>query len=372
MPTPWQTRSVEWGLLWYLGRWLSPLTPETQAPPGVERSALLVPPARPGDRPFEAWVYGPRDRPIRGALLVCPGLHYAGPADPRLDRFLRVLAGSGLLVLSPFLPDFTALEVKASLTDDLERAFLALWGHPARPRAVTPGLFSISFGSLPSLRLAARASPDRPVGGLLVFGGYADFSRTLAHCLGHGKSGPRDPLNQPVVFLNLLPWLEVPEPERLAAALRRYVESTWGRPELKAKERHAPIAEAVGAGLTGRTAVIYRIATGLEDGAFALAEQALLARGEDLHLDPRPALAQIRCPVHLVHGRDDDVIPHTELDALAAAFPPGAQVSTYKTGLYAHTGRGGVGNLADGLRELLTMFGMLRAIVQVSTAAGST
>ena len=354
-----------------MGRWLSPLTPETQAPPGVERTSLWVPPARPDDRRFEAWVYRPRDRPIRGALLVCPGLHYAGPADPRLDRFLRVLAGSGLLVLSPFLPDFTALQVKASLTDDLERALRALEEHPSRPAGIAPGLFSISFGSLPSLRLAARATPERPLGGLLVFGGYADFSRTLAHCLGHGASGPRDPLNQPVVFLHLIPWLEVPGPERLAAARRRDVESTWGSPELKAKERHAPIALEVRAGLNGRTAELYRIATGLEGGAFALAEQALLARGEDHHLDPRPVLAQIRCPVHLVHGRDDDVIPHTELEALAAAFPVGASVSTYKTGLYAHTGRGGLQNLADGSRELLTMFGMLRAIVQVSTAAGS-
>ncbi|MBK6685057.1 MAG: hypothetical protein IPG45_11375 [Deltaproteobacteria bacterium] len=371
MPTPWQTRPVEWGLLWSLGRWLSPLTPEDLAPPGVERSAVRVAPRRPADRPFEAWIYRPLDRPIQGALLVCPGLHYAGPADPRLDRFLRVLAGSGLLVLSPFLPDFTALEVKESLTDDLERALGALLEHPARPRSITPGIFSISFGSLPSLRLAARATPERPLGGLLVFGGYADFSRTLAHCLGQGAEGPRDPLNQPVVFLNLLPWLEVPEPERLAAALRRFVESTWGRPELKAKARHQPIAEAVGAELTGRTAQVYRIATGLDDGAFALAETALRARGTDAHLDPRPVLAQIRCPVHLVHGRDDDVIPHTELDALAAAFPAGAAVSTYKTGLYAHTGRGGFGNLADGFRELVTMFGMLKAIVEVSTAAGS-
>lgn len=327
-----------------------------------------MPPQKEGDRPFPAWIYQPRDRAALGALLVCPGLHYAGPADPRLDRFLRVLAGAGLLVLSPFLPDFTALLVKESLTDDLERAYQRLLLDPRRPAGRAPGLFSISFGSLPCLRLAARPTRAESVGGLLVFGGYADFSATLAHCLGRGAGGPRDPLNPPVVFLNLLPWLEAPEPELLTAALRRYVEATWGRPEMKDPLRHHPIAQGIGQELTGRTARLFRQATGLDDGAFATAQAALDRRGAPPDLDPRPALGQIRCPVHLVHGVEDDVIPHTELDALAAAFPAHSRPATYKTGLYAHTGRGGWAAAGGALSEVRTMFGMLRAIVAVSTA----
>src|SRR5690554_1723584 len=95
-----------------LGRWLGPWAGAEQAPEGVLRTSVFVEARAEGERPFEAWLYRPRrGRPL-GAYLVAPGLHYAGPADPRMDRFLRVLASAGLVVLCPFLPDFTALRVR--------------------------------------------------------------------------------------------------------------------------------------------------------------------------------------------------------------------------------------------------------------------
>ncbi|MBK7586068.1 MAG: hypothetical protein IPI67_38525 [Myxococcales bacterium] len=48
----------------------------------------------------------------------------------------------------------------------------------------------------------------------------------------------RDPLNQPALFLNLLPWLEVPEAVHgvLAEAWREMTYRTWGLMELKAED----------------------------------------------------------------------------------------------------------------------------------------
>src|SRR5687768_16804695 len=98
-----------------LMRWLGPWTSDRARPRGIHRRRISV------DDRFDAWVYRPREP--KGAMLLVPGLHYLGPADPRLDRFLSILADAGALVLCPFLPEFRALRVGPSLVHDCARAF---------------------------------------------------------------------------------------------------------------------------------------------------------------------------------------------------------------------------------------------------------
>lgn len=362
-------------------RWLGPWTAPDRRPAPALRRTITVAPRAPGDRPFDAWLLAPRDRPPIGAFVVCPGLHYLGPADPRLERFLEVLAASGFLVLAPFLPDFLDLRVDPRVIDDLDRAFVALTAQPELPRGVKPGIFSISFGSLPTLRVAASAARRDAVGAVVLFGGYADWGRTIRFCLGNGEDGAapkkRDPLNQPVVLMNLLDHLpgRPADPGPLIAAWRRYVESTWGRPELKAPERWQPLAEAAGADLPPDARALYRVGCGLDPGALELCTEALRRQGDArAFLDPRPHLGALRCRVVLCHGMDDDVIPYTEVHALAAALPPEAPRSTYVTGLYGHTGAASLGELlgraSELVREGATLIGMLRAIVRASRQRG--
>ena len=135
----------------HLLRWLGPCTDGALVPPAIARRELTV---RDGARAFPATVWRPEDEPPTGSLLLVPGLHFLGPRDPRFDRFARVLARSGLLVLAPHLPDFTQLVVGRDLVGDTERAWEALLALPDRPRG-KPGVFSISFGSMPALRLAS-------------------------------------------------------------------------------------------------------------------------------------------------------------------------------------------------------------------------
>lgn len=335
-------------------RWLGPWAQEDRAPTDVERAELRI-------EHLRAWRYQKRGRRPTGALLVCPGIHYAGPADPRLDRFNRILASAGLLVLSPFLPDFTRMIITERVIDDLDAALGRLLEEAERP-----GLLSISFGSLPVLRVAAR--PDRAdrIRGLFLFGGYADFHDTVRHCLsGEG----RDPLNQPVVLMNLLADLpEAPlDPEPLLSAWRAYMEATWGRPEMKARARFAPIAERIEKSLDPSYRRLFRTGVGLEGDALALCAPALERRAPGF-LDPRPHLAGIRCPVHLCHGLDDDVIPVSQVERLASALPAHVPVRTYVTGLYGHTGSAGLSAASAAAREGVTLLGMLRAIIDVTAA----
>lgn len=281
---------------------------------------------------FDGWVYRAPRAPS-GALLVLPGLHYLGPADPRLDRFLAILADAGLLVLCPFLPDFRALRVGPSVVPDALASYDALAALPDCP-VVRPGVFSISFGSFPAIHVAAH----RDIARLLLFGGYASFEDVIRFSLEGDPDRPHDPLNRPVVFLALLEHLDgLPaDPARLGRAWTEYVRRTWGRPEMKTRARFEPLARSIAARLPEDARALFLLGTGVVEGGSSRI-RAALERADLAHLDPRAACAAIDAPVTIVHGRDDDVIPHTHAAVLGELIP---HARVHLTGLYAHTGRG--------------------------------
>lgn len=343
-----------------LARWLGPWTPETRRPLGGRRRRTRVT----GTTPFDAWVYRPRGAPS-GALLVLPGLHYLGPADPRLDRFLAILADAGLLVMCPFLPEFRRLRVGPSLVPDARAAFDALLAEPDAPR-VRPGVFSISFGSYPAIHLA---SSDARVGALTLFGGYASFEDAIRFSLEGDADQPHDPLNRPIVFLNLVDHLGVaPNDEApLRAAWMTYVRRTWGRPIMKERSRWEPLARSMAERLPEEARRLFLIGTGAEPGGTEIVKAGLERAHDELsHLDPLDACGSIRCPVTIVHGRDDDVIPHTHAHMLAEAMPASVPTRVLITGLYAHTGHGAPSpsELRD---EAKTLGAILETIVDGAT-----
>jgi len=158
-----------------LARWLGPWADTTIAPEVAIENAVLD--------GMRVRLYRPRGAP-RATYLIAPGLHYAGADDPRMDRFCRVLAAGGHLVVAPFIPSYLALMPDARAIADFTRVFHAL------PRWSTqrPVVFSISFGSLLAFALAAEHGDA--LDGLVIFGGYADFHETLRFCLtGEVASG---------------------------------------------------------------------------------------------------------------------------------------------------------------------------------------
>jgi len=294
-----------------LARWLGPWADATRAPDVAIADRTVA-----GVR---VRVYGTSGTPY----YIAPGLHYAGPDDPRMDRFCRILAAAGHHVAAPFIPSYLALTPDARAIRDFIDVFDAI------DFAEPPVVFSISFGSLLAFALAA-ARPDA-VRRLVIFGGYADFHATMRYCLtGEG----RDPLNQSVVLMNLLPLLA--SPEDVSPYWRAFCERTWGRPELKARDRFVPIAEELAAQVPEPIRELFRIGVGAAPGAWDLAEPAL-ARFDASTLDPRPHTERVTCRVDLVHGADDDVIPYTQSHALAQLLP-NADVRTHITGMYGHTG----------------------------------
>jgi dienelactone hydrolase len=353
-----------------LARWLGPWAPPDEAPPGIERTTARVE----GSRAFDAWVYRDPAHPPQGSVLVVPGLHFRGPADPRFDRFSRILAHAGFLVMAPFLPDYADMLVRPSVVDDAEAALDALLALPGRPPG-KPGVFSISFGSMPALRVASRRARD--LERVLVFGGFASLRRTLAFALRGDGARKNDPLNAPVVILNLLPYLDVPERDHadLARLFRTYCRASWGREEAKIPALHRAIAERVAGEAPSHLRELFLVATRARAGVEDLAAAAIERAGDRFDdLDPTRHFGTLHAPVTLVHGREDDVIPFEESHALERALREAAgrthPVELVLTGLYGHTQGEGLGGglerLGENARELAAMTKILQAMARLS------
>lgn len=329
-----------------LARWLGPWADPKRAPDvaitddNVDgmRVRLFHPPGR-----------------TRRVFLIAQGLHYAGADDPRLDRFCRILARAGHLVIAPYIPAYLALTPNA----EAKREFAAALAAVPRWTDQKPVVFSISFGSLLAFSAAAE-QPDR-IERLVVWGGYADFREMMKFCLtgevGNGRKAERDPLNQSVVLINLMHLIECADRAALIEGWRRFVKATWGRPELKQGTAFIPIAESIAPELPVAIRELFLVGVGARPGAAPLALEAL-DRFDDRDLDPRPYLPRIRCPVDLVHGMDDDVVPFEHAHALGKLLPTSR---VHVTGLYDHTGvsRPSVSTMT---RELATMVRVLLAM----------
>lgn len=374
---------ARWSSLASLLVWLGPWTRDDRSPSRVAREHWVIREgALTGHRAhvrgvprdhgeagvLDAYVYHPAARAL-GTYLIAPGLHFHGPDDPRLDRFCRVLARSGFRVVAPFLPSFVDLVVAPSAPVDLEACARATLARFPEERLA---LFSISFGSWPALEVAAELGPD--VDGVITFGGYAEFEAAVRFCVDGVMRTPegdrtltRDPLNSPVLFLNVLGLLDAgPDTRALEAAWREMAYRTWGKMELKQPRRLEPFARELLPSVPEHQRELFLTGSGVVPGAPALIDSALSRAGDALKFaDPSAALERIECPVIVCHGRDDDVIPWGEALKLHAALERRVPTRLLLTGLYGHTGAE-----RPSARQLLQEAGTLLEIARSLAAGG--
>lgn len=351
-----------------LTRWLGPWADPDAVPGDVVRYGDVID----GPRPLRAYRYEPTRQRATGTYLVLQGLHFRGPEDPRFDRFCRILARAGHVVVAPFLPDYLQLRVTEETIEDAGAAVDHVAKLSADRGLPRPALFSISFGSLPALAVAADPERRDRVGAVVVFGGYCDFSSTIRFCIS-GRAFdeaqrpvelPHDPLNPPAVFVNLVPYLEgAHDPEPLAEAWREMARRTWGQLDMRPAARRQPVAEALAARLAARDRELFMAGCGLGDGGPPLLEVGLARAGDELAFaNAERLLPNIAAPVVICHGRDDDVIPYVEAYKLKSGLRGNHPHRLFVTGLFGHTGSSELS--ADALKEELgTLRDMIMALV---------
>ena len=266
------------------------------------------------------------------------------------------------------------MRLDASATSELSRSLEALTLLPEHPRSRLPGIFSVSFGSYPALMTAASSEVGHLVGSLVVFGGYASFVDTCRFMIGVGTPAASEPAPDPTcmagIAINTAAALfQGEQRHKLMQAWQAFVVRAWGATDLQHPEQFSGLAAQLVAELPPDLMQIFLQGCGVIPGFAAWAEEAL-ARTDIDSMDARAHLHKVRCPVHLFHGRRDNVIPHSQMAVLAAALTR-VNPKTYLTGLYQHSrGDAGMGVLAQLptlLREMKTMAAMVHAMVLSGT-----
>lgn len=322
-----------------------------------------------------------RPASVEGPLpgwVVLHGITRPGRHHPVLVRFVRALASSGATVLLPEIPEWRELALAPDAAQETLEAAVRHGALRADVAAGGVGILGFSFG-VPRI-LQAAADPDlrRYVKVAAGFGGYASLEEALRFQFTgehtwqgvHHRADP-DPYGRWVIAGNLLPKAAGfaqagPVAEALLELARAAGDAQVGaweaefddlknRLETRLRPEHRELFRAFAPPAGTLPPRVFA-----ESMVPRLAQAA--RRASPLH-DPLPYLPAIRTPVHLIHGRQDRLIPFTETLRLAASFPPGAPVRSWLTGLFGHSRGGLAGNPWRAAREGLHFLRMIGAVL---------
>jgi hypothetical protein len=257
--------------------------------------------------PSPARVYEPAAGHER-VIVLLHGLHWRGYDEERLVLFARTLAGMGFAVVTPDIEELRNFDIDAGAVDAIERACLwtldesgLLHGDPRI------GLMGICFSGGLGLSAATRPTLRGRLAYLFTFGSHGDLDRTIEY-LASGRL-PNG---------TILP----PHPYGQAVLLRRLAERLVPPRDV----------EALRAGALD-------ILRGDEAAARAMLGLCLERKTDELGARIAPHLAGERtpdllspvrlpppdCPLFVLHGCVDNVVPPSEAEALGR-WCPGAHV----------------------------------------------
>jgi dienelactone hydrolase len=254
-----------------------------------------------------AKVYEPMNGHDRAMLLV-HGVHWGGFDEPRLIYFAKRLAAMGIAVVTPDMADLKNYEIVPDSVDDIESA--ALW-LLREPDLVAPksdgkiGLIGISFSGGLCLSAAARPALEGRVACILSFGGHADLDRTMEYLatglLPSGETLPPHVYGQAVLLRKFAGEL-VPAEEVVSfrQALLTYLH-----------DRFSQVRSGLGRlGPESQRLVRLCLARDTDELGKILLPHV---RSHRAHPVLSPANGEPpTCPVFLLHGSVDNVIPPSE------------------------------------------------------------
>ncbi|NWG12293.1 MAG: alpha/beta hydrolase [Acidobacteria bacterium] len=269
---------------------------------------------RDGTRQLEAIVYRkPKSRSVCGIVLV-PGISELGCYHPRLQALSRHLAAAGFLVVTPDIREFREFRMPPQAMDQIEFWFRQV---PTLDRnVVKTGLAGISFSATLSAITATRPRIRGQVAFIFGIGAYDDPLRCSRYWFASGPVtvGPGYyPTRFYAKWIIMLAALDLLPDER-----ERFFLSSVLTNLLLQK----PVPEA-GTWLSPLGSRWYRLALMREDQADPeLARQIEGRLTSELYaaITPANAAAEVRCPVFLVHGAFDDLIPPDESTRLSWRF----------------------------------------------------
>ncbi len=251
-----------------------------------------------------------------GVVLV-HGVHRLGIDEPRLQRFARAVAATGVVVFTPEVQEIADYRIDARSIDTIGAASAALRARLGHGRV---GVMGMSFAGGLSLLAAADPRFASDIGFVVAIGAHDDLARVLRFFATNSIAQPDGTTVTleaheygalVMIYGNaerFFPAADVPA-AREALRLR-----LWEQPDAalaKAKEL-SPEARVIVDALFERRLDVVRPAllAAIDQGGEAMRR-----------VSPRGHLGAIRVPVFLLHGQGDTVIPAAETLWIADEIP---------------------------------------------------
>ena len=290
-----------------------------------------------------------RRRPIP-VWVVLHGITRSGRSHAYLTRFAKAVASTGHAALVPEIPEWREIELSTEATTSTIAASVRALEDRSELASARVGLVGFSFGAPQALIAAADPALADRIAGVVAFGGYhsveesARFQFTGIHELdGRAESLAPDPYARWVVganYLTRIPGRE--DADEVAEALRALAAFTGDNNLLATDPALEPERLRLADTLAPREQALFEVlappAGTLPDpeAGASMAEALGKVMARTPGLDAVPHAGRIRAPVRLLHGAGDQLFPYTQTIKLGRVFPPGANVTTTITGLFAH------------------------------------
>jgi dienelactone hydrolase len=265
-----------------------------------------------GSEKLEGILYEPsQSRPRSGVLLIA-GVSELGCYHPRLVAMSRTLAAKGFFVVTPDIVMFRQFKVTPAVLDEI-----AFWYKETRDLAASrklerTGIAGISFSATLALIVAAQPQVRDSAGFVLGIGAYDDLRRCSRQWFSSSQAGTGEgyyPVRFYAKWILMIAALDMLH----ADEDRKFVQEVLLQLLLQRPVPQAPD------NLTKEGRRWYRLAVMPEnesDPELASEIENYLAPRLYRQLSPDRAAAEVRCPVFLVHGAYDDLIPPTESEEL--------------------------------------------------------
>ena len=263
-----------------------------------------------------ARLYLPRNKPEGPALIVLHGVHHLGIDEPRLMSFAAAMAGCGMRVLTPELPDIMDYHVGSGSIKTIGES--AQWFAKRTGGAV--GVMGLSFSG--GLALIAAADPLYHPAFKFVFavgsqdsmGRVVQYYRTGADKRPNGTTEEL-PAHEYGPLVIEYEYVEdfVPKPD--VAVIRAVLRAHLYEDKMEEEQAEAKLSDA-------QRAEAKELMDGYSPKTRALIAAASAKHEADMdELSPGSRLAKLTTPVYLLHGEADNIIPSAETLWMASQLP---------------------------------------------------
>ncbi len=314
------------------------------------------------------------------AWVVLHGVTRRGRSHGQLQRFTRALVETGAVAIVPEVPEWRNFDLAPRLAVPTIKAAIGGLRESGWARDAPAGVIGFSFGAPHAIGATAHPDIAEWVAGSVGFGGYCSMERTIRFLMtgehewkGRTRRLVPDAYGRWIVAANYLRAVpELAEAGDVAAALRslaavagdEVVPSLDPRLDVIKRELREKVAEE-------RRSLFDLFAPesrSMPDAARAAETAESLAaavRRVDPLGEPAGVLAEVTHPVHVLHGRHDNLIPFSEGLRLRDSLPAATWSRATITRLFGHSGQNNLAAALGSLRELPVFLAALRSVLRL-------